>query len=89
MLDTYISVGRLLGCLECLTSAAVICRFAPAENMFEVDGPLVDHSTILSHPMGLESLSAILKRLGVPSKGEKFSLGGVITFTLNITQRRR
>ncbi len=43
------------------------CRFAPQDHLVEVDGPLVDHSTILSHPLGLKGLSSILKRMGVPN----------------------
>jgi hypothetical protein len=43
------------------------CRFAPEGHMVEVDGPMVDHTTILSHPLGLQGLSSILNKLGVPN----------------------
>ncbi|KAF8055938.1 hypothetical protein HT031_006577 [Scenedesmus sp. PABB004] len=52
-----------------LASLRLCSKFAPPENMVEVDGPLVDHSTILSHPLGLDGLSSILGRLGAPARG--------------------
>lgn len=42
------------------------CRLTTPERVLEVNGPLVDHASILSHPLGLHALDSILYKLGVP-----------------------
>lgn len=60
-----------------LNSLRLCSKLAPADHLVEVSGPLVDHSTILSHPLGLKRLSGILNKLGVPNAGPlgAFSIG--------------
>jgi hypothetical protein len=41
-------------------------RLTTAERVVEVNFPLVDHASILSHPLGLHALDSILYKLGVP-----------------------
>lgn len=56
--------------------------------MVEVHAPLVDHATILSHPVGLSSLSVILHKMGVPMAGGTWSYVGQLLLSA-IGRRRR
>jgi hypothetical protein len=38
------------------------------DHVVEVNGPLVDHASVLAHPAGLQALDSILYKLGVPKQ---------------------
>jgi hypothetical protein len=52
--------------LVALIGIVLADRLTTPDRVVEVSAPLVDHASILSHPLGLHALDSILYKLGVP-----------------------
>jgi hypothetical protein len=65
------------------------CRVASSLNhVVEVHAPLVDHASILQHPIGLAKLSELLQKMDVPYTGSTTGRFGQALLAL-LGRRRR